>query len=403
MTGRDHGREEHGAIAPAGPIAVAVVSSADEFERLRVPWKALLASSAADTLFLDWDWMWTWWRHYGAGFRLHVLVARDGHGDVVGIAPLKLVPKRHVAVLDATVAEFIGYGADVTPEYLDFIVRRGLERPVTEAILRELCSDPTVKAFDLRPFSARSRNFEIARRFLEDGAGFVRVGLDSNCPIVYLPGTWDEYVARKSRNYRKKIGEYERRVSREIAARRVETRTAEELDVHMRALVDLHRRRWRGRTSAFRSREYIEFHREFAGRLLESDRLRLSLLYDGDRAIAALYCFRHGRRWYYYQSGRDPDYDRFRPGLLMIHWAIRRAIEERMVAFDLLRGREAYKYRWAEDVSSNLRLAFSKKPVHWVLAGATARVGRLYGLGRALVGLDGTRERRDPSPEGDGP
>ncbi len=49
---------------------------------------------------------------------------------------------------------------------------------------------------------------------------------------------------------------------------------------------------------------------------------------------------------YYYLGGFDPDYAALSPGALLVGHAIEAAVREGAVAFDFLRGREAYKRRW---------------------------------------------------------
>jgi CelD/BcsL family acetyltransferase involved in cellulose biosynthesis len=59
---------------------------------------------------------------------------------------------------------------------------------------------------------------------------------------------------------------------------------------------------------------------------------------------------------YYYIGGFDPDYSRFGPGNLIISESIEFARKAGLHAFDFLRGREPYKYKWgAEDQATWVR------------------------------------------------
>ena len=74
--------------------------------------------------------------------------------------------------------------------------------------------------------------------------------------------------------------------------------------------------------------------------------LRLFTMRIGTRPVAALYGFVYNGVLYCYLSGFDPEFEAVSPGVLLLHQVVESAIHEGLVACDLLRGREAYKYRW---------------------------------------------------------
>ena len=89
------------------------------------------------------------------------------------------------------------------------------------------------------------------------------------------------------------------------------------------------------------------FHREFARCAFERGWLRLWFLeIDGD-PVAAWYGFRFGEAESYYQSGRDPAWDRSSVGLVLLAHTIREAMGDGMREYRLLRGGESYKDRFA--------------------------------------------------------
>ena len=341
------------------PMTVRVDRVDDEpgFRALAPEWDLLLEASSARNLFLSWEWVSLWWAIYGRGDRLHVLVARDGDGRLLGVAPLK---KRRLSVFGVglgDVVEFIGAGGDVTPERLDFIVRRGAEEQVAAAMVESLYEDPTVAGLDLKPLADTSSIRPWLLVALQ-GRGTHPPGetLHSVCPVLTLPATWEDFQLGRSRNYRKKIGEYQRRCARDFDATVRLSTTPTELDRDMSVLIDLHARRWNGASRAFRTPEYIDFHRRFAARLLAAGRLRLFVLEARDGPLAALYCFTQDGRYYFYQSGRDPERSRHRPGLVLMHAAIQQAIAEGAEVFDFLSGGESYKYIWAGEEQGSVQL-----------------------------------------------
>jgi CelD/BcsL family acetyltransferase involved in cellulose biosynthesis len=344
-------------------------------------WNSLLERSSSNNPFLTWEWVSTWWDVYGAQASLHVLTARDAGGALVGLAPLKRVRRRLFGALPVRVAEFIGDGGDVTPEYLDFVVAPGHERLVVAGFADHLMSDDRIGGVSLGPLAEASSSLVSVQETLRARGCYVAVAPEAACPVLDLPPTYDAFLAGRSRNYRKKIGEYARRGVRDLGLQLRQTASADELDADMATLVRLHHLRWNGRSRAFRTPEYVEFHRRLARRFLERGWMRLLSLEGHQGPVAVLYCFAYNRRYYYYQAGRDPERAQHRVGLVLMHQAIRRAIEEGAVAFDFLRGREAYKYRWAHVHSHSVRLAFWKG----VLPVVASRVAAQLTAAKTLV------------------
>lgn len=354
---------------------VEVIVTAEGLRRLRPEWDALLRAASADTVFLTWEWLLTWWEVYGAGAQLRVLTARDVAGRLIGLAPLKVVSHRVMHVGFDRV-EFIGWGKDVTPEYLDFIVWRGWEERVVPLFVEYLMRSSGV-VLDLGPFRADSPALGTLTDTLAERGDEMRHLPVARSPILDLPETVDAFMASRSRNYRKKVREYERRCNRDLAASVRMSQTPEELERDMAALVSLHHKRWNGTSRAFRTDEYRRFHREVAARLMSRGWMRMFTLETASRPLAMLYCFAYGHRYYYYQGGWDPDYASYRVGLVLMHRVVQQAIAEEARVFDFLRGEEEYKYRWATRHVSSVRLTAYRGVGVRTVSTATEFVGRI--------------------------
>lgn len=68
-------------------ISVSEISRWEELGAVRDEWNELLASGLGDTPFLRHEWLENWWRHFGAGRRLAVLLARR-EGRLLAALPL---------------------------------------------------------------------------------------------------------------------------------------------------------------------------------------------------------------------------------------------------------------------------------------------------------------------------
>jgi len=98
------------------PIAVRMVSTIDEWNRLESDWDRLLPQSEQDQIFLSYSWLRCWWDAFGGDKRLCLLVVTDDAG-VKCIAPFMIVDHGRLGRVIRTIS-FIG-----TPEtdYTGFI------------------------------------------------------------------------------------------------------------------------------------------------------------------------------------------------------------------------------------------------------------------------------------------
>ncbi len=89
-----------------------------------------------------------------------------------------------------------------------------------------------------------------------------------------------------------------------------------------------------------------EFLREAAEAMLATGRLRMFWLELDGRPIAVELGMVGDGVVHYYQGGIDPEAADERPGWLSFAASLRTAIEDGLVAYDFLRGDEAYKASW---------------------------------------------------------
>lgn len=368
-------------------LRIELIDDETRFAALEPEWNQLVDASASRNIFLTWEWVSLWWRIYGAGSRLHVLAARNEAGALVGLAPLKRRRVRVFGVPIVEVVEFLGTGSDVTPERLDFIVRQGEDASAGPALVDALFDGAGPHGFDLRPFASTSPVLPFLRRRLRQRGPAGREVADSACPVMTLPATRSAFLESRSKNYRKKMGEYQRRSARDYGARVRLSATPDDVRRDMDALVRLHRKRWEEKTRSFKTERYIEFHQEFAQRLLARGWIRLFVLESPTAPLAVLYCFAYGDRYYYYQAGRDPEYAKHRVGLVVMHHAMEQAIDEHFPYFDFLSGREDYKYMWAAEEATSVRLSCWRSPAARTLTRIAALTGSVHAAVMALQSL----------------
>jgi CelD/BcsL family acetyltransferase involved in cellulose biosynthesis len=150
-----------------------------------------------------------------------------------------------------------------------------------------------------------------------------------------------------------------RSLAKQFDVRFERVQSEEQRGVALAQLITLHNLRWkeRSQSEAFCAPALLAFHDAWSRLALERGWLRLFVMRLDGEAAAALYGFRYGRTFYFFQSGFDPRFgNKHSLGHLTLGLSIKNAIEEGAQEFDMLHGAEPYKFRWARETRELGRL-----------------------------------------------
>jgi CelD/BcsL family acetyltransferase involved in cellulose biosynthesis len=179
------------------------------------------------------------------------------------------------------------------------------------------------------------------------------------CPHIPLKGhTWESYLAslgsQHRYNFNRRLKNFQKQGTLVFEVVEKEDQRREALDT----LIELHNLRWdeRGGSETWQSPAMRAFHDAFTRMALERGWLRLFILRLDGCPVGALYGLLYGRRFYFYQSGFDPMYRQHSVGLLTMGLAIKHALKEGAEDYDLLHGKETYKFLWAKETAELERL-----------------------------------------------
>lgn len=286
-------------------------------------WDALAERSGS--IFSTALWSRLWWSHFGRDRDLLLHAARSADGGLVVVVPLYAWRRRLPRVL-----RYLGHGPG---DELGPIYARGDQDLAARALRMAL------DELDWDVFLGEQMPGQDGWSDLLDGRTWRREA----SPTLLLPATWDEYVAGRSANFRQQLRRREEALAREgdVTTRLADPTT---LDGDLDALFALHRARWGPAPSDF---DDTPFHRELAREALARGWLRLWLLELDGRPIAAWHGFRVGPVASYYQAGRDPSFERFSIGFVLMAHSIRSAIAEGASEYRFGRGDEPFKSRFA--------------------------------------------------------
>lgn len=323
-------------------VLAAVLTEHGQLEAVRAQWDELAQAQAAPCSAPAWGL--AWWRHAApAGAQLRVIVARDGDA-VAGIAPMYCHREQGVVRYG-----FIGdqLASPVVP-----LVRDGAQAQVAAAIASELarCSPrPDVVAFGNVPATSPWPDL-LRAHWPGRGRPLVLRSERPTTPYIELDGTYDQWVADQSRNFRQQLRRHRRRLEARGATFRMITEAAE-LEDRIDDFARLHHARFEDRGgSAVLDRRVMQMLVEAGTDMLAGERFRLWVIEAEDKVISAHLLLAAGGRVTYWLGGFDDDWGGEQPALQTLAAALEHTFETGGAVFDLGPGLQDYKMRFTKQV-----------------------------------------------------
>jgi CelD/BcsL family acetyltransferase involved in cellulose biosynthesis len=296
-------------------------------------WRTVLATDPAATVFHTPQYLATWWSEFGSRETLRMIEVLDGD-RTIAIAPM--------TVGADGVARFAGdhdttdyRGPTSAPE----------QRDAVAAAVFEAMGGDGARAFDLDGLAADS-GWPDAFTDAAKAAGY-SVGEEhpEACPRITIPGSYEAYLAALPGKLRHEIQRKARRLERDAGPYTIRLATEHTLDDDLEKFFAMHRSA-SGPKGHFMYEGMATFFGSFAWMLFSQGWLRLALLEVGDEPWAGVFAFAFGGEWGVWNSAYDHSKRELSPGMVLMGDCIRFAAEEGSHTFDLLRGTEAYKYRF---------------------------------------------------------
>ncbi len=299
-------------------------------------WKALLRRSAIKNPYLTPLWTQIWLKHSGGALDPKFLRIRSAGGELIGLGAFReRRSEEDVRGLDLL-------GSEDVWDYRDLVMAAGREEEVSAEFATYFAAGPWnfIELSSISEFSpTRGRLLPFLRQ-----NGF-RVSEEEMEPCLYLhlPPSWDEFLERLNPKDRHELRRKLRRLGRDSSFQ-IEDSVSSAAPENMERFFTLHTLS-KSEKAEFMTEEMKAYFRDLAARFEEKNWLDLSFLKIENRDAAAALSFIFEGTEYLYNSGYDPQFGRFSPGIIIVAERIRRAIEHGEKNFNFLKGREDYKFR----------------------------------------------------------
>lgn len=320
-------------------MRVTAYSEQSAFAELKPVWNELLRRAPMDRVFYTWEWQHTWWEAYAPG-ELWILACYDG-GVARGIAPL------FIAESDSGRSVQIIGCVDVT-DYLDFIVDRAQLEAVYGSFADYLAANRDHFDFlDFCNIPFDSPTQQLLPSMLSERGFDVVVEQQEVCPVIELPDNWSGYLSLLDKKQRHEVRRKIRRIQgSERAIDWYIVNGLHNLDEEVTQFVRLMAASDPEKERFLQDENNLRFFQTIVPLLQEQGWLQLNFLTVGEERAAAYINFIYGNRVMVYNSGlAHEDYGDLSPGIVLLAYNIRYAIEQGYAYYDFLRGDEAYKYR----------------------------------------------------------
>jgi CelD/BcsL family acetyltransferase involved in cellulose biosynthesis len=235
-------------------------------------------------------------------------------------------------------------GGEDLSDYLDITAAPGAHGEAWAALLAHLHGPgaPAWKELLLRGLPAESPTLEALTAGDGPARGRARTEQEEVCPVIHLPGSWEDYVgmldARDERELRRKL-----RKAFRLPLEFRRTLSEEQLEGDLEEFIRLHALS-HPEKSGFWNEARGAFFREMSHEMFHLGWLDLTFLLVEGHTAAANFSLDYEDRIYLYNSGYDPGEREISAGLVLLANNIEEAINGGRSAFDMLRGDEAYKY-----------------------------------------------------------
>ncbi len=325
------------------------------FEELSGEWDVLIDPRRSDNLFLNNRWQRVWWKHLSPG-ELSIVTVRDDEGVLRGIGPWFIESgsgQRTVRLIGCT--EIV--------DYLDILCMPGYEESVYGALLDFMLSAeaPIWDRFELCNIPQSSPTLAVMPQMAEKRGLHSVIDEIETCPVIDLPGSYEEYLETLDKKQRHELRRKRRRAEAAGVGWYIvgpEHNLEEEIQAFLRLMA----------MSTPEKAAFLEipghrlFFEEMGPMMFEMGYLDLVFLtVQGERA-AAMWQFHHRDRVMLYNSGLNPvDFSHLSAGIVLLTYSIENAIERGFHKYDFLRGGEEYKFRMGARPTTIQRLTIARE------------------------------------------
>lgn len=308
--------------------------------------------------FFRHEWFRIWWKTFGRGKKLVILMVRSAEGRLMMIAPL--MEEQGVRVgIPCRIWSSMSNDHSCRFDFLIGDVSDEERLRIVEAFADYLSARrPRVHLLELQDLPADSPALALllsaaSRRGQQSG---LRPELQT--PFIPIEGSWAAYYESISGHLRRNLRRRRRQLE-EQGKIEVVCITGDAGSGGLARLTDalqegfrIEAMAWKGSagTAIRENEEWADFYQEWAQTAAERGWLRLYFMKLNDQPIAFYFTLVYRRKLYYLKLGYDPAYARYSPGILLHQEILASAFDEKLTELDFLGPSMGWKEDWTRQI-----------------------------------------------------
>lgn len=351
------------------------INDIEQLEDYRLVWNALLGQTRGASFFQTLDWLQCYWRHFGEGQRLWVLIVTSG-GSPIGILPLTVVRETtRVGSLRVLTYPLHDWGWLFGP------IGPNPTATLTAAMQYVARTPRQWDMVDLRWVDHDRCDHGRTERAMRAAGLLAARQVWKRTAVVGTTGSWEDYLSDKTSKFRNNLRRDEKRLARqgEVEFIRHRPRGSAHGEDDPRwdlydGAVEVAKRSWQAQATdgtTISDAPVRDFLRETYALAVRNGMADLCLLQVDGRAAAFGYNYQHDGYVSGIRFGYDPQFAKYGAGKQMYARMLRDCCERGDQAFDMGVGSLEAKRPWLTEIVNSYRFT------HYPLASPRSQVLRL--------------------------
>lgn len=322
-------------------ITIEEINSYDKASSLKDRWDKLIDEAGFD-ISLSFDFTASLWEAHLDKKDIILLVARDDN-DIIGIFPLVICKKRFFGAVPVTT---IGPLSNIFCFHNNFMCKARVDE-CFKAVLNHLSKrHPKWDVFEINNACEDSNIMGIIKQ--DHFKDLLRFD-GEDAPYVKLEGSWDEYINKKSGNFRHNLRRKEEAFQEGGNSRIMELRSPGDVDAILKKMYEIEKESWKEKAdiSIALDEKQRRFYESYLKKTASADRLLATFLQIADEDIAFMLHILHRRICFQLKMAYKDKFKERSPGFVSNKYMVKKLFDMGFEEYDFLIGNPRWKQEWA--------------------------------------------------------
>jgi CelD/BcsL family acetyltransferase involved in cellulose biosynthesis len=331
-----------------------IITKSNNFESIE-NWDKLLDKAHYSTVFMLSDWIKTWWKHYNDG-KLCIISIYDKK-KLIFFSATYIKIKKNIRVL-----KFI---STHDSDYQNFFIDQNYDiKNICFEFLKYLKKN---RFWDVVDFQNMQGDVKQTKIFIDlVKKMFLFNHISRQCKCVYIKDfSQKEKVINQIDS---KLLSQVKKKSKKLKNKDIILETcSKNVNCCLCDFLKLREERWSNDKISKNNDLQRKYFNELTNKLLKKGVVTLCGYKKENNYVAISYIMKYSNKVYNYMHVFDKNYSKLSLGSILMYDSIEITMDKNYIEYDLLRGDEPYKYKWASGTRCNHRIVFANKNLLGIL------------------------------------